>query len=138
MSAHAITLHLPDILLKRFQRRAEWSHRSLETELLDAVAAATPVEDELPAELLATIEGLEKLDDAMLWHLARETMPRQSCETLEVLNARHRDSGLNRAENAERSRLLHEHERTMLLRAQAASVLKSRGHDISGLLIFPS
>jgi len=38
MPAHAITLHLPETLYERFRQRAEWTHRSLETELLDAVA----------------------------------------------------------------------------------------------------
>lgn len=134
MSAHAITLHLPDILFKRFQQRAEWSRRSLETELLDAVAAAAPAEDELPAELLDAMGALEKLDDTELWRLAREAMSRQACEELETLNAKNRDVGLSRAESAARSRLLHEYERTMLIRAQSAKLLKDRGHDISGIL----
>lgn len=137
MSAHAVTLHLPDILFKRFQQRAKWSRRSVETELLDAVAAAAPAEDELPAELLDAIETLGTLDDAELWHLARKAMPPQACENLEALNAKQRDAGLSRAENAARSRLLHEYERTMLIRAQAAKLLKGRGHDISGILDTP-
>jgi diketogulonate reductase-like aldo/keto reductase len=74
MTAHAITLHLPETLYKRFRQRAEWSHRSLETELLDAIAAAAPVGDELSPELIEAVEALEKLKDEELWRLARQAM----------------------------------------------------------------
>ncbi len=50
MTSHAVTLHLPEPLYKRLQKRAEMSQRSLETEILDAVASAASVEDELPPE----------------------------------------------------------------------------------------
>jgi len=70
MPVHSVTLHLPETLYKRFQQRADWSHRSLETELLEAVASAAPVE--LSPDLLAAIEALEALGDEDLWRLARE------------------------------------------------------------------
>jgi hypothetical protein len=56
MPAHAVTLHLPETLYRRFQQRAKGSHRSLETEILDAVASAASVEGELAHEL---VEGAE-------------------------------------------------------------------------------
>ena len=65
MTAHAITLHLPETLYERFRQRAEWSRRSLD---------------------------------------------------------------------AARTRLIREYEQTMLIRAQAARLLKDRGHDVSTLL----
>jgi plasmid stability protein len=58
MPAHAITLHLPDTLYERFRQRAEWSRRSVETELLDAIASAASVEAELSPEFLKAAEGL--------------------------------------------------------------------------------
>ena len=67
MTAHAITLHLPETLYERFRQRAEWSRRSLETELLEAVASATPAEAELSPELIEALEGLadEELADGI-------------------------------------------------------------------------
>jgi plasmid stability protein len=134
MSAHAITLHLPETLYQRFRQRAQWSHRSLETELLDAVASAVPAEGELSPELIAAIEGLEGLADDDLWRLARTTMSREASEELEALHLKQRDEGLSRDEDAARVQLIQEYERTMLIRAQAAKLLKDRGHDISRLL----
>lgn len=134
MSVHAVTLHLPETLYKRFRQRAEWSHRSLETELLDAVASAAPVADELPSELSEAIEALELLEDQELWHLARQTMSLEAGQELEALHGKQRDQGLTPTEDDRRAALIREYERAMLIRAQAASLLKSRGHDISSLL----
>lgn len=134
MPAHAITLHLPETLYRRFRQRAEWSHRSLETELLDAVAAAAPVEGELSPELIEGIEALEGLSDEELWHLARQAMSREASEKLETLHFKQRDEGLSQDEDAMRAKLIQEYEQAMLIRAQAASLLKARGHDVSSLL----
>jgi hypothetical protein len=134
MTAHAITLHLPETLYKRFRQRAEWSHRSLETELLDAVASAASVGDELSPELIEAVETLEDLKDEELWRLARQAMSREASQELEALHLKQRDEGLSLAEDARRASLIQEYERTMLIRAQATKLLKDRGHAVSGLL----
>ena len=134
MSGHAVTLHLPETLYKRFRQRADWTHRSLETELLDAVAAGAPVEDELSPETLESIAALEHLGDDELWRLARQAMSREASQELEALHAKQRDQGLDPSEDATRARLIHEYERAMLIRAQVVKLLKSRGHDVSSLL----
>jgi len=134
MTAHAITLHLPETLYERFRQRAEWSRRSLETELLEAVASAAPAEAELSPEVIRDIEALEGLADEELWRLARKVMSREASEELEALHRKQRDEGLSQDEDAARSRLIHEYEQTMLIRAQAARLLKDRGHDVSTLL----
>ena len=134
MSAHAITLHLPETLYQRFRQRAEWTHRSLETELLDAVASAVSVEDELSPALINALEALEKLDDDKLWRLAGEVMSREASQKLEALHLKMREEGLSPEEDAARARLMQEYERSMLIRAQAAKLLKDRGRDISRLL----
>lgn len=132
MSAHAITLHLPEALYKRFQQRAEWSHRSLETEILDAVASAAS--NELSPDLNEAVEALEELDDEELWRLAGAVMSLASSQELEALHAKQRDEGLSQDEDAIRAKLIHEYERSMLIRAQAVKLLKERGHDVSRIL----
>lgn len=134
MESHSITLHLPETLYKRYQQRAEMSHRSLETEILDAVASAASVEDELPPDLIAELEALEGLDDKELWRLAKEAMSQRASEELEALNFKERDEGLSPEEDATRAKLIHEYERVMLTRAKAAKLLKDRGHDVSRIL----
>ncbi len=134
MTAHAITLHLPETLYQRFRQRAEWTHRSLETELLEAVASAASTEDELAPALIEAVEALEGLDDGELWRLAREAMSPEASQELEALHFKQRDEGLSEDEDATRAKLIHEYERTMLVRAQAAKLLKDRGHDVSRIL----
>lgn len=134
MTAHAITLHLPETLYERFRQRAEWSRRSLETELLEAVASAAPAEAELSPEVIRDIEALEGLADEELWRLARKVMSREASEELEALHRKQRDEGLSQDEDAARARLIQEYEQAMLIRAQAARLLKDRGHDVSTLL----
>lgn len=134
MSVHAITLHLPETLYERFRQRAKWSHRSLETEVLDAVASAASEDGELSPELLQSLEALDQMADEELWRLARQAMPREASEELEALHFKQRDKGLSPDEDAARATLIYDYERTMLVRAQAAKLLKDRGHDISKLL----
>lgn len=138
MTAHAITLSLPESLYQRFRQRAEWMHRSLENELLDALTSAVSTEEDqhLP-ELIAAIGALENLDDDELWRLARDVVSRQASQELESLHFKQEDEGLSQSEDAIRAELMRESERKMLIRAQAAKLLKERGHDISGLLTTP-
>ena len=134
MTAHAITLHLPETLYERFRQRAEWSRRSLETELLEAVASAAPAEAELSPDLIRALEALEGLADEELWQLARKAMSQEASQELEALHLKQRDQGLSQDEDAARAKLIREYELAMLIRAQATRLLKDRGHDVSTLL----
>lgn len=135
MPAHAITLHLPETLYERFRQRATWSRRSLETELLDAVASAAPTEGDLSSALIEVMDSLGGMSDNELWRLAQEAMSQEASESLEALHHKQRDEGLSPAEDATRAELIHEYERFMLVRAQAAKLLKDRGHDVAKLLV---
>jgi hypothetical protein len=61
-------------------------------------------------------------------------MSREASQELEALHLKQRDEGLSQEEDATRVKLIQEYERTMLIRAQAARLLKDRRHDISSLL----
>jgi len=91
MSAHAITLHLPAALYEHFRKRVEWTHRSLEDEVLDAVAAAASVEGELSSEPISAIEAMEHLADEELWRLASETLSEESRQELAALHFKQQD-----------------------------------------------
>lgn len=66
---YVITLHLPETLYEHFRKRAEWSHRSLEAEFLDAIAAAASAEAEFSPGRIEAIEGPGMLSDEELWRL---------------------------------------------------------------------
>ena len=61
-------------------------------------------------------------------------MSKEASQELEALHLKQRDEGLSQDEDVARARLIREYEQTMLIRAQAARLLKDRGHDVSTLL----
>ncbi len=134
MSSHAVTLHLPGSVFDRYRRRAERTRRTVEAELLEVVSTTDPEDESLPADLEAAVSQLEALADEDLWRAARSRLPAEASERLEALHFKQRDEGLSEEEKSTLTGLLREYERTMLVRAKAAQVLKDRGHDVSVLL----
>jgi hypothetical protein len=121
-------------LYVQVKQRAEQSHRSIEDELLEMLAAAIPAGDRLPADLADAIAPLVLLDDAALWRAARHHLPASAATRLEALHLKRQSEGLSDADSATLAGLLRQYERTMLVQAQAAALLKQRGHDVSVLL----
>ena len=134
MAAHAVTLRLPDPLYARFSSRAERAQRSLEAELLEAVATIAAAEEESTREVAEAVAALELLSDAELWRAARSPLMESDRSRLEALNLKQQQESLTRAEQETLERLLLQYDRAVLLRAEAARLLKERGHDVSGLL----
>ena len=134
MSAHAVTLHLEAPLYDYFRQRADHKRRSLEAELLETVEAAGPQAQELPPALARAVAELPGLDDEALWRVARDHLPQPAAAELEALNLKQQREGLNRTEEDALDRLTEAYERFLLLRAEAASLLRRRGHDVSELI----
>jgi hypothetical protein len=134
MSLQPVTVNLPQSLYDRLRRRAEQSKRTLEAELVEAVASAVPPGDKLPDDLAEALNSLTLLDDEALWRAARGPLPSQAAEKLESLHLKRQSQGLTETEASELEGLVRQYERTMLVRAYAAKFLKERGHDISGLI----
>ena len=135
MSVHPITLSLPKSIYNRLRKRAEKSRRSVEMELLDVVAAAIPASEELPELLAAAVADLELLDDDALWRAARTRLDSEQSAQMEALHIKRQSEGLSAVEEQTLSGLVFRYERSMLVRAQAAALLKARGHDVSSLLL---
>jgi plasmid stability protein len=134
VTAQSVTIQLPDPLYQQLKRRADRTRRSIEDELLEVVAAAVPVADELSEDLAEAIAPLAALDDEALWRAARERLPTDAAERLEFLGQKRQREGLTEAEGQEAATLIHRYERVMLVRAHAAALLKQRGHDVSSVL----
>ena len=134
MAVQAITLHLPSPLYERLKRWAEQTHRSVEAELLEVVAAAVPVADDLPGDLAQVISPLALLDDEALWRAARSHLPAEAVAQMEQLHLKRQREGLTGSEAETLAGLVRHYERAMLVRAQAAALLKERGYDVAELL----
>lgn len=134
MTVQTVTLSMPSTLYDRIKRRAEQARRSVEAELLEAVAMAVPVADELPPDLVETISSLAHLDDETLQRAARSHFPAEKATELEALHLKRQDEGLTEDEAQRAVELTRQYERAMLIRAQATALLMQRGHDVSALI----
>lgn len=134
MTVQPVTLNLPGPLYNRLKRLAEQTHRTVEAELLEVVATAVPIADELPADLVEAISPLALLDDEALWRAARSRLSTEVAARMEGLHLKRQREGLTEAEAQTLAGLVRQYERAMLVRAHAAALLKQRGHDVSGLI----
>jgi plasmid stability protein len=138
MSIEALTIHLPEGLYQRLQRRARESQRSLEAELLDVLSNAVRADESLPETLAINLAHLDRMTDAELWQAARMRQPKREAAQLERLHLkRQRNEGLSEAEAGVLEELVGKYERLMLVRARAAALLKERGHDPADLAAEP-
>jgi len=103
-------------------------------EVLDVLTGALPATEMLPDDLEQAIAQLVCLDEAALWQAARSRLASDAVERLSELNAKRQREGLTEAEQQESELLTYQYERMVLVRAQAALLLKQRGHDVSCLL----
>lgn len=133
MTTQRVTIELPAPLYERLRRRAEAAHRTVEDELLEVVATASGSGD-LPAGLEPVLTSLTALDDASLWGAARARLSAESAAELEALHPKRQREGLTSAEAQAAAALTAQYERAMLVRAEAASLLRDRGYDVSSLL----
>jgi hypothetical protein len=134
MATQTVTLNLPGAVYDRIKRRAEQAHRSVEIELLEAVAMAVSAADELPSDLSETISSLAHLDDETLQRAARSHFSTEEAAELEALHFKRQDEGLTKDEAQRAAELTNQYERAMLTRAQAMGLLMQRGYDISALI----
>lgn len=133
MAVQAVTVNLPGPLYERLAKRATRSHRTIEAELVDAVATLPDEPDELPADMAEAIAALHLLGDEELWRAARQRLaPEKSSEIEELHHKRQRD-GLSASEIEALATLMNEYTRSLLVRSRSAALLKQRGHDVSGL-----
>jgi len=133
MALETVTVRLPDVLYRQIEQRARRMHRSVEDELVAVVAEALPALEDLPADIADELAQLAFLSDEELWQAARTTLPPEESERMQTLLLKRQREGLSPEEQQEAERLLHRYDRTMLVRARAAVLLKERGHNISTL-----
>jgi uncharacterized protein YnzC (UPF0291/DUF896 family) len=136
MTVQAITLNLPQAVYKQIRQAAEKVGRPVNEVLLEAVAAVAPVIGTEPENLRTALAQMAYLNDAALWQAARATMMPEQRERLETLHDKQQHEGLTPDEQAEEQALLSLYRETLLVRAQAAVLLKQRGYDVSEPLQF--
>ncbi len=130
-----LELQLPHDLEQALKARATAHARSVEDEarqlLMQAIHWTSPLADE------ALFEQLAVLDDEQLWQIARQQASTEKRERMQALFEPQQAEGLSPEEADEAGRLQHYAQRVMLLRAEAAALLKRRGHEVESLRVQP-
>jgi len=133
MSFQAITIELPEQLYRDVAKLARWMHRSVAEEVVAIVASALPTIYDLPSELADELQKLELLSDVELWQAAKAKLSEEDAEQMQTLVWKQQRDGLATREQRKAEKLVQRYNRTMLVRAQAAVLLKKRGFDIASL-----
>lgn len=134
MAVQAVTVSLPSPLYERLTRRAQRTRRTVEAELIDAVATLPDEPDALPADMAEAIAALHLLADEDLWRAAGQRLAADKATLIEELHLKRQREGLSASEIEALATLMKEYTRVMLVRSRSAALLKQRGHDVSGLL----
>src|SRR5437764_6699683 len=94
MIMQSLTLQVPEVLFTRLKQRAEQANRTVEAEMLDLLATAVPMAEELPADLQQAIAALELLQDEALWSAAHSRLAVEVAAELEALHLKRQREGL--------------------------------------------
>ena len=130
MTTRTITLQLPESLYTRLQQAARATRRSLDDVLLHAVRVGSPPGwDDAPAEFQADLAALDRLDDEVLWRIARSRKTEADMERYQELLDKNANGALSAEERDELVRSRVESDRFMLCKAHAAALLRWRGYN---------
>lgn len=123
-----LTLTIPDDIVARAQRLAETIEQPVEAVLMAHLKTfATPI-NLLPDDQVAELEALRHLSDDALWTIAREQMPETIALRAHELMTRNNVTALNDTEEIELQQYVDRADQLMLRKAEAASLLRQRGH----------
>lgn len=138
MSIESVTLNLPRAVYNSFQRVANKHHRKVADLLVEAVTAVAPTVDTETFLSQTALAQMVYLNDAALWQAANATMTETQRVRLADLHDKAQREGLERDEQIEEERLLKLYRETLLVRAQAAVLLKQRNYDVTDPTQFAS
>lgn len=131
MSACEVLIELPSEIYEQYEHAAVRLGRSVSDVLTDAAVAAAPATSNGEAGDRKSLLQMAYLSDAALWQAARSSMTVEQRERLEELHREQQRRELEPAEREEEQALLGRYRNTVLVRAQAAVLLKHRGYDVS-------
>jgi 1,6-anhydro-N-acetylmuramate kinase len=126
-----ITVNLPRNVYERIRRAAEKRRRTVDEVVIEVISAAAPTLDSPQDPMRAALAQMAYMNDAALWQAARSTMPPDLRARLEALHSKIDAMALSAEEQIEVERLEQLYRDTLLVRAQAAALLKQRHYDVA-------
>lgn len=136
MTVYPITLNVPRAAYEQIQRAAQKVKRPIDELFVEAIVAAVPTLTSTSTNLKASLAQMAYLNDAALWQASRSTLATEQRERLAALHEAQQRRTLSTEEQIEEQALLKLYREVVLVRAQAAVLLKQRGYDVSDLTQF--
>ncbi|MBN1546600.1 MAG: hypothetical protein JW902_08075 [Syntrophaceae bacterium] len=131
MDGRTVTLQLPEELYLRLQHAAQATKQSLNEVFLRVVQIGSPPGwEDVPAEFQGDIAALDRLDDTVLWRIARQKQSEAEMVRYRELLHKNANGTLTEAETQELQALRMAADRFMLRKAHAVALLRWRGHAI--------
>ena len=131
MTTATVTLNIPEHIYRRLENTARATQRPLEEVILHTLQVGSPPTwDDVPPEFQADLAALDRLDDAALWSIVRSHKGPADMARYDELLERNESGTPGGAEQLELQALRTDSERFMLRKAQAAVLLRWRGHHV--------
>ena len=128
----SVKLDVPESLYRRLENTAQAMARPLQEVMLHALQIGSPpMWEDAPPEFQVDLATMDRLSDSTLWRIARSQKTPDEMMRYDELLERNQDALLTDAERLELQALRKEAERFMLRKAQAAALLKWRGHHVT-------
>ena len=129
--AETVTLQIPELLYPRLINTACATNRPLEEIMLYALKVGSPPDwDNVPDEFQVDLAALDRMEDDALWKIAQSRKTVADMERYNILLDRNQEGTLTDAERAELTALRTKADCFMLRKAQAAALLRWRGHHV--------
>jgi hypothetical protein len=124
-----VTLKIPDEIYQRLELNAQATQRSIEDILALVLKVGSPPQwDDVPKEFQADLKNLDAMPDEALYQLASASKLESAFDRYDELLELNAAGSLSVAEQKELAFLRKESERFMLLKAQAAVLIRWRGY----------
>lgn len=131
MNSQQVTITLPQEIYERVNKQSQLMHRSVADQLVEVVISSVQEQENLPTDIEQELAKLKLFNDEELWQAARITAPPEKEERIQELLDKQQLEGLSDSEKQEADNISHFFNRIMLVRAEAAVLLKERGYEIN-------
>lgn len=135
MTTHQVTITLPDEIYQKVKEQSQLMEWSVETGVAAVVISSVQEQDRLSPDIKQQLSDLKLFTDKELWQAARMMAPPEKEERLQELMDKQDLEELTSSEQQEVEKISDLFSRIMLVRAEAAALLKERGYDVDELLV---
>lgn len=124
-------LAVPEAVYDRAREIAEATSRPVDQVLLDQLKRLSVPLPILPPDEQAELDALRQLSDDTLWTIAREQMPQDIQNRMQILMDRNSLGTITPKEYQELEQYVERGQRLMLRKAEASGILMKRGYKFT-------